>query len=190
MTAATGLPPGGPFALPWGRPLTAADLETMPDDGHRYELVDGVLIVTPSPLVPHQRVVGNLHVLLRAACTDDLEVMLAPLDITVSDSTVLQPDILVAARTKLAGRKMVGLPVLAVEVLSRSTRLIDLNLKRAAFERAAVTSYWVVDPDRPSLTAWRLSDGAYVEVATVAGEEVWRSELPFPLAVSPATLVR
>jgi Uma2 family endonuclease len=182
MTTSTG--------LPRGRPLTAADLETMPDDGHRYELIDGSLIVTPSPAIPHQRVVGNLHVLLRAACTEQLEVMLAPLDVTVSEITVLQPDLLVAARTTLAGRKMVGLPVLAIEVLSPSTRLIDLNLKHAAFERAAVGSYWVVDPEAPSINAWRLEDGRYVEQAGAVGDELFRVGRPFPIELRPDDLVR
>jgi Uma2 family endonuclease len=182
MTAMTG--------LPQGRPLTAADLETMPDDGHRYELIDGALIVTPSPAVPHQRVVGNLHVLLRAACTEELEVMLAPLDVTVSEITVLQPDLLVAPRTTLEGRKMVGLPVLAIEVLSPSTRLIDLNLKRAAFERAKVGSYWVVDPETPAITAWRLEDRQYVEQAGAVGDELFRTGWPFPIELRPDDLVR
>lgn len=182
MTAATG--------LPQGRPLTAADLETMPDDGHRYELIDGALIVTPSPAVPHQRVVGNLHLLLRAACPDEFEVMLAPLDITVSEITVLQPDLLVAPRTTLTGRKMVGLPVLAVEVLSPSTRLIDLNLKRAAFERARVAAYWVVDPERPSVTAWQLEGDQYGDGVVVAGDRPLRTDVPFSVEVTPADLVR
>jgi len=185
MTAMTAAP-----GLPQSRPLTAADLETMPDDGHRYELIDGALIVTPSPAVAHQRAVGNLYLLLRAGCPDDLEVMLAPLDITVSDITVLQPDLLVAPRTTLSGRKMVGLPVLAVEVLSPSTRLIDLNLKRAAFERAGVASYWVVDPEVPALTAWQLVEGRYAEVAVATGEETVRLDLPFPVDLSPSRLVR
>ncbi|UUZ57765.1 Uma2 family endonuclease [Nocardioides sp. B-3] len=170
--------------------MTAADLELMPDDGHRYELIDGTLIVTPSPAVPHQRIVGNLHVLLRAGVAEHLEVMLAPLDITVSDITVLQPDLLVAGRETLTGRKMVGLPVLAVEVLSPSTRLIDLNLKKAAFERAGVESYWVVDPDRPSITVWQLTDGVYAEVATAAGDETLAPDAPFPLTLTPSDLVR
>lgn len=182
MTAATG--------LPQGRPLTAADLETMPDDGHRYELIDGALIVTPSPAVPHQRVVGNLYLLLRAACTEELEVMLAPLDITVSEITVLQPDLLIAPRTTLAGRKMVGLPVLAVEVLSPSTRLIDLNLKHAAFERAEVGSYWVVDPEAASIKAWHLGDGRYVEQASAVGDELFRTDWPFVVELRPDDLVR
>ena len=176
--------------LPQGRPMTAADLETMPDDGHRYELIDGTLIVTPSPAVPHQRVVGNLYVALRLACPPDLEVMLAPLDITVSELTVLQPDLLVAPRSTLGGRKMVGLPVLVVEVLSPSTRLIDLNLKRAAFERAGVAAYWVVDPDPVSLTAWHLVDAAYVEHARTEAGGTFATTLPFDLSLDPADLVR
>lgn len=182
MTAATG--------LPQGRPLTAADLDTMPDDGHRYELIDGALIVTPSPAVPHQRVVGNLHVLLREVCTDEFEVMLSPLDVTVSEVTVLQPDLLVAPRTTLTGRKMVGLPVLAIEVLSPSTRLIDLNLKHAAFERAEVGAYWVVDPEEPSVTAWRLVGGRYVESARAVGGETIRTEWPFLIELRPHDLTR
>ena len=116
--------------------------------------------------------------------------MLAPLDITVSDLTVLQPDLLVAGRETLAGRKMVGLPVLAVEVLSPSTRLIDLNLKKAAFERAGVQSYWVVDPERPSITAWQLIDGAYAEAAAAEGDETLQVDAPFPLTITVSDLVR
>ena len=176
--------------LPWGRPLTADDLETMPDDGHRYELIDGTLVVTPSPAVPHQRVVGNLHVLLREAVPEDHEVMLAPLDVTVAVDTVLQPDLLVAPRESLTGRKMTGLPVLSVEVLSPSTRLIDLNLKRAKYEQIETASYWVVDPERPALTAWQSEGGSFREVAQVEGDEVFEALLPFPVSVTPSSLVR
>lgn len=176
--------------LPWGRPLTADDLETMPDDGHRYELIDGALVVTPSPAIPHQRVVGNLHVLLREAVTDDYEVMLAPLDVTVAIDTVLQPDLLVAPRETLTGRRMTGLPVLSVEVLSPSTRLIDLTLKKAKYEQIETASYWVVDPDRPALTAWQFADGALREVAHVEADEQFRSDVPFPVSFTPASLLR
>lgn len=177
------------YQLPWSRPLTAADLEEMPDDGHRYELIDGTLIVTPSPAVPHQVVVGNLHVALRAGCPDDVRVMLAPLDITVSELTVMQPDLLVATREALSGRKLVGVPSLAIEVLSPSTRLIDLNLKKAAFERAGVASYWVVDPEQLAITAWELTGGVYVEVARAGAGEVLEVERPFPVALEVGSLL-
>ena len=177
------------YQLPWSRPLTAADLEEMPDDGHRYELIDGALIVTPSPAVPHQVVVGNVYSALRAVCPHDVRVMLAPLDITVSELTVMQPDLLVATREALSGRKLVGVPSLAIEVLSPSTRLIDLNLKKAAFERAGVASYWVVDPEQLTITVWELVDGAYAEVASAASGRTLSVERPFPIALEVGTLL-
>ncbi|MCK0111339.1 Uma2 family endonuclease [Ornithinimicrobium sp. F0845] len=176
--------------MPHGRVFTAADLEAMPDDGNRYEIIDGALIVTPSPAVPHQRVVGNMYLALRSAVPDDLEVMLAPLDVTVSDLTVLQPDLLVATREALSGRTMVGLPVLAIEVLSPSTRLIDLNLKKAAFAEAGVAHYWVIDPEHPSLTAWCLSAAEFTEVGTATGTQEFAVDEPFRVRVSPASLLR
>lgn len=176
-------------SLPRSRSLTAADLAALPDDGHRYELVDGTLVVTPSPAVPHQRAVLRLGAALLAACPPELEVMTAPLDIGVSDDTVLQPDLLVATREALSGRRLVEVPLLAVEVLSPSTRLVDLNLKRAAFERAGVASYWVVDTDLPSIAAWELVDGAYVDRAGAVGAELFRAREPFAFRVAPAGLV-
>jgi Uma2 family endonuclease len=79
--------------------------------------------------------------------------------------------------------------VLAVEVLSPSTRRVDLMLKRSRLEAARTPSYWVVDPDEPSLRAWRLRQGAYVEEAYVAGDERFVTDAPYPLDVVPARLV-
>ena len=124
--------------LPHGRPLTRADLAGMPDDGHRYELVDGVLVVSPSPRPRHQRVVGELFVLLRAACPADLEVFVAPLDVVLAEDTLLIPDLLVTRRSDLDETSLPAAPVLAVEVLSPSTRRVDLMLKRSRCEAAGV----------------------------------------------------
>ena len=74
-------------ALPFGRPLTRADLEGLPDDGHRYELIDGSLIVSPSPRHGHQTVVGNLHLLLHAACPAHLQVILAPFAVALAQNS-------------------------------------------------------------------------------------------------------
>jgi len=108
--------------LPRGRALTRDDLDTLPDDGHRYELIDGVLVVSPSPSQEHQSMLGELFVLLRAACPADLKVLLAPFDVALAADTVVQPDIVVARRTDLTSRDLPTAPVLAVEVLSPSTR--------------------------------------------------------------------
>lgn len=175
--------------LPRGRALTVADLETMPDDGHRYELVDGALLVTPAPSVRHQRVSTRLLVLLHASCPADLEVFAAPLDVILSANTGVQPDLLVARREDLTEKNLPAAPMLAVEILSPSSRLVDLSLKKAAYERAAIPSYWVVDPVEPRLTAWNLRDGAYVEVADVAGDEAWTAQAPYAVTVVPSALL-
>ena len=173
------------------RVWTRAERDALPDDGSRYELVDGVLVVTPSPRVPHQAAVGGLHLALASACPAELRVFVAPLDVTVSDDTVLQPDLLVVTREQAEGETLHGVPLLAVEVLSASTRLVDLDLKRPRLARAGCSSFWVLDPATPSLTAWDLNTaGGYVEVAHVVGDEQWTATRPFAVTLSPAALVR
>lgn len=180
---------GSVTALPRSRPLTRADLDAMPDDGHRYELIDGALIVTPAPGERHQTAVGELHLLLRRGCPDDLKVLLAPFDVTLADDTVVQPDLLVCRRRDLTRRDLPTAPVLAVEVVSPSTRRIDLTLKRSRLEAAGCASYWVVDPLAPSLTAWDLVDGAYVERAAVSADEEYVASVPFAVTVVPSALL-
>jgi Uma2 family endonuclease len=131
----------------------------------------------------------ELAVALRDACPAELKVLVAPLDVALADDTVLQPDVLVARRVDLTERDLPVPPLLAVEVLSPSTRLIDLNLKRARYETASCPSYWVIDPDEPSLVAWGLHDGAYVEVAHMTGEAVFHASLPYDVTVCPMRLV-
>jgi Uma2 family endonuclease len=160
----------------------------MPDDGRRHELVDGVLLVTPAPARRHQRALINLVILLEAACPEHLEVLVAPFDVALGESTVLQPDVLVARRIDLTERDLPSAPVLAVEVLSPSTRRVDLHLKRAVLEAAGCPSYWAVDPEEPAVTVWQLRDGRYVEVAHVAGAERVDLDAPYPLTVCPALL--
>jgi Uma2 family endonuclease len=175
--------------LPWGLPLARRDLEAMPDDGHRYELVDGTLIVTPAPSTRHQTVVVQLTRLLLEHRAEGLKVLVAPFDVVLTDNTVLQPDVLVARRVDFTDRDLPGPPLLAVEVISPSTRRIDRMLKRSRYEAAGCASYWVIDPDEPSLTAWELRGGEYAEVAHVVGDQQFAAETPYPVTVSPATLI-
>lgn len=177
--------------LPQGRPMTADDLAEMPDDGHRYELIDGVLIVTPpSPGLHHQRAVTRMWRLLDDACPDTMETLVAPFDVRLDDFTVLEPDVLVARRSDLTNANLPTAPILAIEILSPSTRRLDLTLKKARLEAAECEHYWVFDPLTPRLLAWHLVDGEYVEVADVKGDELVELELPFRVRFSPAQLVR
>jgi Uma2 family endonuclease len=181
---------GVTHVLPRGAPLTYDDLRAMPDDGHRYELVDGVLIVTPAPVARHQRAVARLIVLLAAAAGEQHDVLPAPFDYKVNELTVLQPDVLVARRRDIGPERLERTPLLVVEVQSPSTRRIDMGTKRLAFEAAGVPSYWLVDPDEPSLTVLELAGAEYREVARVTGEQAYAASRPFDVTVVPTHLLR
>ena len=176
-------------ALQWGSPLTVADLETMPEDGHRYELVNGSLLVTPGPDTRHQLCVTQLLVILGSAAGPDVRVLPAPYDWVAGPSTLFQPDVLVARRADLGPKRLERPPLLVIEVLSPSTRRIDLATKRMAYADAGVAGYWLVDPDMPSLTVLELRAGEYVQVAAVVGDEAWESQTPVRATIVPAQLV-
>ncbi|WP_231920198.1 Uma2 family endonuclease [Microlunatus soli] len=180
---------GQPLVLPWSRALTVADMENLPDDGHRYELIDGVLIVTPAPIVRHQIAVSGFEAVLRQLSPPSLRVLHAPLDVVLADDTVVEPDILVARRSDFVEKNLPTAPLLAVEVLSPSTRMIDLSVKRDRYRRAGVESYWVFDPAQARLVAWELRDGEYEQVADVTGDESWTARKPYEVTVVPARLL-
>jgi Uma2 family endonuclease len=138
--------------LPRGRAYTRQDLATMPDEGRRYELVDGTLIVTPAPSRRHQQALLRLTLLLAERCPEHLELLFAPFDVTLAEDTVLQPDLLIAPKDQFTERDLPIAPLLVVEILSPSTRHVDVSLKRALYEAAGCPSYWVIDPDESSVT--------------------------------------
>lgn len=166
---------------------TADDLAAFPDDGLRYELVDGVLLVSAAPSEEHQIALVNLLLLLTSAIPAELRALTAPFDVRFSPRRQLQPDLVVLPKDRSAADRR---PLLLVEVLSPSTRATDLTLKRHVFEQGGIPSYWLVDPFTPSLVVLQLVDGAYVEIASVTGEQAFDAVLPFPVRVVPADLVR
>jgi Uma2 family endonuclease len=176
--------------MPRGTEWTVDDLDRVPDDGLQYELLDGVLLVTPAPIPVHQRAIGKLFLLLQAACTPDYEVFVSPLDWRPDLRTSLQPDVLVVQADGI-GPKNIQVPLaLAVEVLSPSTRRKDQLLKRSKYQDSGVSSYWIVDPIAPSIEALHLADGRYLTEALATGEDVVTIRHPFPVAVRPADLIR
>ncbi len=98
---------------------------------------------------------------------------------------------MVVSRDQLGGAKCTEPPLLVVEVRSPSTALVDLNLKKAAYERFGVESYWVVspDPDSPELIVFELREGQYEQVARVSGDERFTAVRPFAVEVVPSQLV-
>ena len=138
----------GMTTIPVEDDFLADDLAELPDDGNRYELVDGLLPVSPAPTERHQRAVAELFGRLREAAPAGLRVYGAPLDVRLSDRVEVQPDLLVALDGPPRDR-LDQLPLLCVEVLSPSTKRHDLVLKRRAYERGQLPSYWIVDPKVP-----------------------------------------
>jgi Uma2 family endonuclease len=137
-------------------PFTREELWRQPEDGRRWEIIDGVLIVTPVPGLMHQRAVGALVSALHAACPSDLELLVGPFAVGIADDTELRPDLLVAPRDAFAPEELPGCPTLTIEVSEACTRVIDVHLKRERLERAGAQSYWVFDAEQPRLTAWEI----------------------------------
>lgn len=180
---------GDVTTLPRGRAYTRADLETMPDDGRRYEIVDGALLVTPSPSLLHQAVSSNLIRVLQSSAPATLRVLHAPLDLVIDEATVLQSDLLVVPSADLHRPEQPLRPLLVVEILSPASRRVDLTLKRSRYEAAGIASYWVVDPDVPSLTAWQFRDVRYVDAAHAEGAGTYDATVPFAVRLCPAELL-
>ncbi len=142
---------------------TAEQVRALPDDGNRYEVVDGELLVTPAPAKLHQRAVGLLHVLLeqyvRAAGLG--EALTSPADIELDRYGMVQPDVFVEGLVD--GRPTqtwnAGAPLLlVVEVLSPSTARADRTVKRRRFQRAGIPEYWILDIDARVVERWRPGD--------------------------------
>ena len=163
---------GMPDLVRWTRDEVLA----LPDDGNRYELFDGELVVTPSPARRHQEVLA----LVLARLVPYLlahpvgRVLTSPADLRLDGKQVAQPDIFV-----LAGQSRTGswadtpLPLLAIEVLSPSTARFDRGLKRRTYQRAGVLEFWIVDLDARVVERWRPADQ---RPEVMDGEVAWHPD--------------
>jgi Uma2 family endonuclease len=147
--------------------LTYEDYAALPSEGARYEIHDGELSVSPTPTFRHQLIVARLLVALRShAFAHDLgEVVPSPITIVLSDTNVLEPDIVFIAKDRMrlvAPRGTIdGPPTLAIEVLAPSTARNDRGKKKQLFERFGVPWYWIVDADACCIDVAALVSGSY-----------------------------
>ena len=142
---------------------TAEEARQLPDDGNRYEVVDGELLVSPSPQLPHQEAVSLIEASLRAFLKREPigRALHSPADIEFNPRTLVQPDVFVAPLFE--GRRPrnwteISTLLLAVEVLSPSTARYDRWTKRRLFQREGVPEYWIVDLDARVVERWRPAD--------------------------------
>lgn len=152
------------FAMPVDIRLTYDDFCLLPNDGKRYEIIDGELFVTPAPMSLHQRVVTQLtYRLCDYLEHHDLgEVFVSPFDVVFSRYDVVEPDILFISKARasvLTEKNVQGAPDLVIEVLSESTRDIDRTTKLKLYARYGVAEYWIIDPWKPSAEIHRRSQG-------------------------------
>ena len=170
--------------------LTRDDLNALPDDGLRHELIDGQFIMTPSPGWPHQSVSSTLgRVLGNALRGTGMEVLHAPFDVVLG-ANVVEPDLIVAQRTSFSTLGHEALPLLLVEILSPSTAHIDRGRKRELYEEFGVAHYWIVDPAAPTVTIMELDGNRYEVVAHAVGDEPINVTRPVALTFTPAELTR
>lgn len=146
--------------------LGLADLEAMPEDGRRYELIDGAIVMTAAPLPIHQLVAARLHPILQAATPDGHVVFFAPIDLDLPDAQRVEPDLVVAPWSSV-GEQRLTLPVaLVVEIVSPGSQTNDRVTKRAAYAAAGIPAYWLIDLPAGKITALGLSEaGAYDTIA-------------------------
>jgi Uma2 family endonuclease len=148
------------------RPFTATDLAEMPDDGLRYEVLWGEMIVSPPPSVRHQWVSDDLAIRIRTfGLQENLGVAFsAPLDVQLGHHNIVQPDILFVLKEHvgmLTESGVIGVPDLLVEVVSPVSRRIDRIRKTATYATFGTPEFWLVDPDTETILAQELRDGRY-----------------------------
>ncbi|MCP4251397.1 MAG: Uma2 family endonuclease [bacterium] len=162
--------------------LNYTDYCALPDDGKRYQILDGVLHVSPSPRTIHQRVVFRLGRMLAGyAESHDLgEILIAPMDVLLGDEDIVQPDVIFISRANAAiitEDNIKGVPDLLIEVLSPTRPELDTRDKRQVYARCGVPFYWLVDPVARTLTELELVDEDYGTVVVCQAGDTFSPRL-------------
>ena len=160
------------MAVTLKRKLDYDDYADIPPDRNRYEIIDGQLFVTPSPI--HQRVSRRLQRIL-----EDYfharglgEVFNAPIDLILTFHDVVQPDLVVATPVQVSARGIEGAPLLVVEILSPSTARQDRTVKAKRYAALGVVHYWMVESGARRIECYGLAAGEYAMLVQAEGDAV------------------
>ena len=161
---------------------TYSHYAALSDDGHRYEIVDGVLYMTPAPSILHQRVAQRLFKFLSIYIEDAGlgETFIAPVDVELAPRMVVQPDVIVvlkAGQEKVTATRIVGAPDLIVEVSSPSTAGYDRRAKQDAYAQAGIQEYWIADPSAKTIEILALECGIYHTLGVFSGQMTLLSQV-------------
>ncbi|MDA0637436.1 Uma2 family endonuclease [Nonomuraea sp. MCN248] len=191
-TEPTTEPTSARTVLPGRPPFTVDDLLKFPDDGNRYELFNGSLLVSPAPTSQHQLAITFMMEILLKALPGDL-IPLTTINLKVSDKDFLIPDLVVVPRERARTAGLMFTPsdvALAVEIVSPSTKLRDRAFKTEAYAAVGIPSYWRVElGEGPVLYVYDLVDGdVYGPPAVHKAGTVAELAEPFPVSFDPAEL--
>ena len=169
-------------------PYTYREYALLPDDGKRYEIVDGDLYVSPAPTPLHQTVSRRLQHQLMSQLEDTgrAYVFNAPIDLILDDTTTVQPDLVLVSmeqRHVISERGIEGPPSIVVEILSPSTSSNDRVLKRLAYARHQIPEYWIVDPAGGEVETYRLGEDGYALSACLGPSDTLTSQLFEEIAI-------
>lgn len=167
---------------------TYSHYAALPEDGERYEIVDGVLYMAPSPNRWHQDAVLMIsHYLLTHVKLKGLgQVFVAPFDVELASNNVVQPDIIVvlnAGQEKVKDTRIIGAPDLVVEVASPATATYDRRVKYDAYAQAGIPEYWIADPAAKTVEVLVLEAGVY------HSQGVFRGKATLPSTIVPDFVV-
>lgn len=153
--------------LPKELQFTYADYIDFPEDGKRYEILEGRLLMVPSPFVPHQRISFNLSLYLGAYVKEKKigEILCAPCDVVLSEINVVQPDIVFVSKKNsgiVAEDNIKGAPDLLIEIISNSSKKNDEATKKRIYAQSNVLEYWIVYPESKEIKVYIEPEKGYI----------------------------
>ncbi|HEX6480115.1 MAG TPA: Uma2 family endonuclease [Ktedonobacteraceae bacterium] len=169
---------------------TYDDYAALPNDGQRYEIVNGVLVMAPAPTPEHQDIVLEIvaHLRTHIKLAGLGRVFPSPVDVDLGPKNIFQPDVVVVLNAHLdrvTAKKIVGAPDLVVEVLSRGSEVMDRIAKYAIYAHAGIPEYWIVKPATRTVEVLVLENGEYRSLGLFHGPQMLLSQVvpAFPVAV-------
>ncbi|MFG6192441.1 Uma2 family endonuclease [Nonomuraea sp. JJY05] len=174
-------------------PYTVDDLFKLPDDGNRYELFNGSLLVSPAPTKLHQRAIFLLQCILDDEAPPELEVF-STVNLRVTDKDFYIPDLVIATEESLYTDPLMFSPeelLLAVEVVSPSTKSRDRVLNTDAYAAAGIPNYWRIELDEgPTLYVYEVNGDNYDPPTAYKAGQIAHLTTPFPVSFDPGDLDR
>src|SRR5699024_3456521 len=169
--------------------VTYDDYRNLPDDGKRYEIIEGRLLMTPAPHTIHQRILGKLYKSISNYTEEQNigEIFIAPVDVILSMTNVVQPDLMFIAKERshiITEKNVVAAPDLVAEITSESTKVRDQTTKKALYEKYGVKEYWIIYPDDEKVEQFILQDEKLVLQKTVGKSDLLKPKVISGLSIA------